>query len=76
MQRDRSKSDAMFLAAMGLKIRKARKAAKLTQQEVADLIPMHRSGLSHIEMGKNAPLITTLKRIAEVLNNELIDLLR
>lgn len=75
MQRNRSKTDAAFLAAMGLKIRKARKAAKLTQQEVADLIPMHRSGLSHIEMGKNAPLITTLKRIAEVLNKDVKSLL-
>lgn len=75
MQRNRSTSDAAFLAAMGLKIKKARKAAKLKQQEVADLIPMHRSGLSHIEMGKNAPLITTLKRIAEVLNLSIKDIL-
>lgn len=74
MQRNRSKSETDFLRSIGLKIKAARKAAGLTQQELADLLNMDRSGLSHIELGKNAPLITTLKDISNVLKVEICNL--
>jgi transcriptional regulator with XRE-family HTH domain len=72
MQRNRSKSDTDFLRSIGLKIKAARKTAGLTQQELAELLNMDRSALSHIELGKNAPLVTTLKLIADTLRVDIV----
>lgn len=67
----RNRSDREFLKHLGNNIRAARKAAGLTQEQAAALIPMGRSALSDIEMGYHSPMITTLKRIAEVLNKDI-----
>lgn len=64
-----------FLTRVGNNIRAARKAAGLTQQQTADLVHIHRSALSYIECGYNAPILTTFKRIADVVGVDVKSLL-
>ena len=55
------------------KIKKVRKAKKLSQQEVADRMQMNRVQYTRIETGKTEPTIPTLERIAKALEVELTD---
>lgn len=50
------------------KIKEARKAAKLTQQELADKLGVHRSTVANYEIKRRKPTFMELKRIAEVLH--------
>ena len=62
---------------IGAKIRDIREDADLTQQQIADLIPMNQSNYSKIERNIQDPSMFQLKRIAEILNidlNELFEL--
>ena len=52
---------------IGDKILKAREIAELSQQKVADLIPMNQSSYSKIERGIQEPSMVQLKRICEIL---------
>ena len=52
---------------IGDKILRAREIAELSQQRVADLIPMNQSSYSKIERGIQEPSIIQLKRICEIL---------
>lgn len=52
---------------IGDKILKAREIAELSQQRVADLIPMNQSSYSKIERGIQEPNMAQLKRICEIL---------
>ena len=52
---------------IGDKILKAREIAELSQQRVADLIPMNQSSYSKIERGIQEPNMMQLKRICEIL---------
>ena len=52
---------------IGDKILRAREIAELSQQKVADLIPMNQSSYSKIERGIQEPNIVQLKRICEIL---------
>ena len=52
---------------IGDKILKAREIAELSQQRVADLIPMNQSSYSKIERGIQEPSMIQLKRICEIL---------
>lgn len=62
---------------IGSKIRDIREDADLTQQDMANLIPMNQSNYSKIERNVQDPSVFQLKRIAEILNldlNELFEL--
>lgn len=62
---------------IGAKIRDIREDADLTQQQIADLIPMNQSNYSKIERNVQDPSMFQLKRIAEILSidlNELFEL--
>ncbi|HEX6847461.1 MAG TPA: helix-turn-helix transcriptional regulator [Chitinophagaceae bacterium] len=60
--------DNEFLKKVGSKVRKHRKARKLSLQELGNAIGMNISNLSFLERGKTNPHLLTLKAIADVLD--------
>ena len=60
---------------VGTKIRHAREDRDLTQQEIAQMIPMNQSNYSKIERNIQEPNLFQLKRIVEILNIDIYDLL-
>lgn len=50
---------------------RARKAAGLTQQEVADLIGMDRASYAHIERGTRNPSYEVMTRLADLLGGSM-----
>ncbi|GAA2945826.1 MULTISPECIES: helix-turn-helix domain-containing protein [Streptomyces] len=61
---------------IGDHIRTARRAAGLTQEQVALRIGMDRATYNRIEQGHSAPLIDSLILIADALGIELSDLVQ
>ena len=59
---------------VGDKIKIVRKAKKLSQQEVADKIGIDRAQYSRVETNKSKPTLTTIEKIAEALEVEVVDL--
>lgn len=54
----------------------ARKAAHLSQQQIADTLGLDCSAIAHYEMGDSTPNLKNLRRICDALNvtlDELID---
>ncbi|MEU2340003.1 helix-turn-helix transcriptional regulator [Streptomyces sp. NPDC013172] len=62
--------------AIGEKIRVAREAAKLTQEEVANRIGLDRPSIVLIEAGTRNATINTLLRISDVIGVPLAELVR
>ena len=56
-------------------LRKARRAAKLSQEELADLAELDRTYISALERSVYAATIDVVARLADVLNLEPADLL-
>ncbi|MFD8937342.1 helix-turn-helix domain-containing protein [Streptomyces sp. NPDC059578] len=54
--------------AIGDRIRAARRAARLSQERLAERAGMDRQALNRIEQGHSAPRIDTLIRIADALD--------
>ena len=52
---------------LGAELKKARKAAGLTQEELAFKAEIHRTYVSMLERGKGSPTVETLFRICDVL---------
>ena len=50
-----------------IKLKEARKAAKLTQSDVADYLEVSRSTIANYELGRRKPTFLELKKIAEKL---------
>lgn len=65
--------DDIYLKQVGSKVRKYRKAKRLSLQVVGDAIGMNISNLSFLERGKTNPHLLTLKAIAEVLDVDVTD---
>jgi transcriptional regulator with XRE-family HTH domain len=65
--------DNEFLKKVGSKVRKHRKARKLSLQEVGDAIGMNISNLSFLETGRTNLHLRTLKAIAEVFDIDVTD---
>lgn len=59
--------------ALGEKLRKAREAAKLTQQEVATKAGVHVNYYARIERGEENPSYTKLQSIMKVLGIKFLD---
>lgn len=53
---------------IGIQIKNARVDKDLSQQTVADLIPMHQTSYSKIERGLQDPSIYQLRRICQILD--------
>ena len=62
------KSEAMQLASVGVRIRIARTAANLKQEDVARKLGISKSNISEWETGKRSPGIDQMEDIAEALN--------
>jgi transcriptional regulator with XRE-family HTH domain len=60
--------------ALGEKLRKAREAVKLTQQEVATAADMHVNFYARIERGEENPSFEKLQSIMKVLGIESLEL--
>lgn len=59
---------------LGKKIQEYRKRAKLTQEQLAEIIGMDTISLSKIETGRNYPTSDNLSKIAEVLKVKVYEL--
>ena len=53
-------------------IKTARKAAKLTQKQLADKIGSYPANISELESGKVPPTLTTIQKIANALKSTFI----
>lgn len=58
-----------------IKLKNYREDKDLTQQQIADLIPMNQSNYSKIESGIQEPSLYQLTRISEILEVSIDDLL-
>ncbi len=65
----------MIFLNIGIKIRNIREDMDYTQEDMAKLIPMNQSNYSKIERNVQDPSIFQLKRIAEILDLDLNELL-
>jgi transcriptional regulator with XRE-family HTH domain len=53
---------------LGARIKKFRKASGLSQEQLAELVGIEQKHVSRLELGKNAPTIDRLEKIAAALN--------
>lgn len=60
---------------IGTKIKNAREDKDIFQKQMAEMIPMNQSNYSKIERNMQEPNLHQLKRIAEILNLDLNNLL-
>jgi transcriptional regulator with XRE-family HTH domain len=61
---------------VGMRVRAAREAARITQQELAGRIGLARSSVANLEAGNQDITVTRLALLAEVLRLDLADLIR
>ena len=61
---------------LGLRVKEFRKQKKLTQEKLAEIIGVDNGYISKLEVGQNFPSITTIEKIADVLDVELYELFR
>ena len=53
---------------LGARIKKFRKACGLSQEQLAEIVGIEQKHMSRLEVGKNAPTIDRLEKIAAALN--------
>ncbi|MDD3480899.1 MAG: helix-turn-helix transcriptional regulator [Patescibacteria group bacterium] len=63
-----------FLKQFGKRIAEVRKERNLTQEELAELVNVHRTYIGFIEQGKRNPVIANIYKISKALNVSLKDL--
>lgn len=61
---------------LGQRIKYFRKAKKLTQEQLAEIVSMEPNSISIIESGRNFPTLNSLEKIAKALDIELNILFR
>lgn len=64
-------------AQLGRRVQRLRRAAGLSQEELADRADLHRTYLSGVERGLRNPTLTVLHRLAQAVGvslSELVDL--
>ena len=66
----------LFLIEVGSKIRECRINQKLSQEELADLVGLHRTYIGSIERGEKSITIVTAQKIANGLKIKLSDLFK
>ncbi len=67
--------DQPFLNRFGKKLRTLRGAAKLSQEELAELSGLHRNYIGGMERGERNPTITSLRKVSKALGISLSKLL-
>lgn len=65
-----------FLKQFGERVAEVRKSKGLTQEQLADLIEVHRTYIGFIEQGKRNPLIWNVYKIADKLQVDLSTLFK
>lgn len=58
---------------LGKRIKEIRKSAKLTQEQLGEMVEIEPSSLGNIENGYNYPLISTLEKITKALGCSMSD---
>jgi len=66
----------IFLKNFGKKIAVERKKKKITQEQLAELVDVHRTYIGFIEQGKRNPSVVNIKKIASALDISLGDLFK
>ena len=61
------RKNAVFTKVLQKKIRKYRKVAGLTQEELAYKVGISRAYMGYIEQGRNVPSLEVLEKIARIL---------
>lgn len=61
---------------LGARIQKIRKAQRITQEKLSEMIELDTPNLSNIECGRRFMTATTLQKIADALNVEVVDLFK
>ena len=56
-----------ILIKFGQKLQKVRKSKKISQEELAEILSMHRTYVRFIERGERNPTIRTLYKVAKAL---------
>ncbi len=69
------KSKSEFHQVFGLKLRFLRESFEMTQQQVADILHLHRSTYAYYELGISEPSLATLRNLAILFGISLDDLL-
>ena len=68
---ERAERRRQFAKRFGRNLRLARRAADLSQDDLAELADMHRTEVSHIERGERLPRADTLWQIAQCIGVDL-----
>ena len=68
------RSNAKLPKTLGRRVQRLRKAAKLTQEQLAEKIGVSRAYAGYIEQGRNTPSLEVLEKIARVLRVKLSEL--
>jgi len=71
---DKSKTIKLYLQEFGMVIRRHRSGLKLSQEKFADMIGIHRTHMSNIELGKEEIGLGLAYKIASVLGISLREL--
>jgi len=64
-----------ILIKFGHKLQQVRKSKKISQEELAEILSMHRTYVGFIERGERNPTIRTLYKISKALKVSAADLL-
>jgi len=70
------RKNAKLPRVLGSRVRRARKEAGLTQEDLAYKIGVSRVYMGFIEQGRNVPSLEILEKIARVLRTRLADFVR
>ena len=69
-------TETKFLKDFGARVAELRRKRKMTQEELADTVDLHRTYIGFIEQGKRNPSIANVRRIAKALKVSLRELLK
>ncbi len=69
-------NETRFLKEFGARVADVRRKRKMTQEELADRVNLHRTYIGFIEQGKRNPSICNVHKIARVLGISLKELFK
>lgn len=68
-------SEQKFIAKVGKRVASLRKERGISQEQLADMVELHRTYIGYIEQGKRNPSIGNMYKIARALKVEVKELL-
>lgn len=68
-------SEQKYIAKVGKRVAAIRKERGISQEQLADMVELHRTYIGYIEQGKRNPSIGNMYKIARALKVEVRDLL-